>query len=75
MCKNQICTFYDEVENNVYFSIHLNMCGQVENYKWIFCSRKTGVQCAYLRFLKYKNFCITESFIIRTFHISFLTTQ
>ena len=36
------------------FSVHNNhlyLCGQVENTKWILCSRKMGIKCAYLRFL------------------------
>ena len=28
----------------------LHLCGQVENYKWIFCSKKTDVKSAYFRF-------------------------
>ena len=31
-------------------NIHLNLCGQVENSKWILCSRKTGVKGAKLYF-------------------------
>ena len=31
-----------------------NLCGQVENIKWILCSPKICVRCAYLRFLIYK---------------------
>ena len=23
---------------------HFNLCGQIDNYKWILCSRKTGVK-------------------------------
>ena len=34
-------------------NFHLNLCGQVENSKWILCSRKTGVKSANLRFLMY----------------------
>ena len=30
---------------------HFNLCGQLENSKWILCSQKTGVKCEYLRFL------------------------
>ena len=26
------------------------MCGEVDNTKWILCSRKIGFKCAYLRF-------------------------
>ena len=37
------------VQNN-----HLNLCGQVENTKWILRSRKPGVKCEYLRFLMNK---------------------
>ena len=29
---------------------HLKLCGQVENSKWILCSRSTVVKCCYLRF-------------------------
>ena len=35
---------------------HLNLCGQVENFKWILCNCKTGVKLGYLRFLVYKIF-------------------
>ena len=38
------------------FNNHLNLCGQAENYKWIFCSRKTGVECGYLRSFMYKKY-------------------
>ena len=31
-------------------NIHLYLCWQLENTKWILCCRKTGVKCAYLRF-------------------------
>ena len=30
-------------------NIHLNLCGQVENSKWILCSRKTGVKYIYIK--------------------------
>ena len=33
---------------------HQYLCEQVENIKWILCSRKIGVKCTYLRFLMYK---------------------
>ena len=36
------------------YNIHMNLCGQVENCKWILFSRQTGVKCKYLRFLMYK---------------------
>ena len=32
-------------------NIHLYLCWQVEDTKWILCCRKTDVKCAYLRFL------------------------
>jgi hypothetical protein len=35
-------------------NIHLYLCWQVEDTKWILCYRKIGVKCAYLRFLMYK---------------------
>ena len=35
-------------------NIHFYLCGQVENTKWILCSRKIGVKCSYLSFLMYK---------------------
>ena len=35
-------------------NIHLYLCWQVEDTKWILCCRKTDVKCAYLRFLMYK---------------------
>ena len=35
-------------------SNHLNLCGQVENLKWILSSRKPGVKCGYLRFFMYQ---------------------
>ena len=34
-----------ELHNN-----NLNLCVQVENSKWILCSRESGVKCGYLRF-------------------------
>ena len=37
-------------------NIHLYLCWQVEDTKWILCCRKTDVKCAYLRFLMYKSF-------------------
>ena len=41
--------------------IHLYLCGQVENTKWILCSRKIGVKCAYLR-------CTKDVVTMITFH-------
>ena len=40
-------------------NIHLHLCWQVEDIKWILCCQKIGVKCAYLRFLIYKKYvCI-----------------
>ena len=33
---------------------YLNLCRQVDNFKWILCSPNTDVNCGYLRFLRYK---------------------
>ena len=35
-------------------TIPFDLCGQVENFKWILWSQKTGVKCGHLRFLIYK---------------------
>ena len=35
------------------YNINLYLCGRVENTKWILCSCKIGVKCAYLKFLMY----------------------
>ena len=43
------------------FSVHnIHLCWQVENTKLILCSQKTGVKCAYLRFLMYKIFLVPD---------------
>ena len=36
-------------------NIHFYWCGLIENTKWILCSRKIGVKCAYSRYLIYTN--------------------
>ena len=35
-------------------NIHLYLCRQVEDAKWILCYRKTDVKCMFLRFLMHK---------------------
>ena len=43
------------------FSVHniyLYLCWQVEDDKWILCSWKTYVKCAYFRFLMYKGYYV-----------------
>ena len=42
-------------------NIHLYLCGQVENTKWILCSRKKGAKCSYL------NFWCTKSIYLVTY--------
>ena len=41
-------------------NIHLYLCWQVEDTKWILCYRKIGVESAYLRFLMYKSTLLFE---------------
>ena len=43
-------------------NIHLYLCCQVKDTKWILCCRKIGVKSAYLRFLMYKLLFIKEYF-------------
>ena len=46
---------------------HLNLFGQVDNSKWILCSRKISVKCGYLRFLMYKTYYMWNRFDMRIF--------
>ena len=47
-------------------NIHLYLSGQVENTKWILCSRKIGgVKCAYLRFLMFKYYDLKITYFLR----------
>ena len=39
-------------------NIHLYLCWQVGNTKWILCCQKIGVNSAYLRFLTYKSYFV-----------------
>ena len=59
-----ICTleiFKTLVKTNFWVrNIHLYLCWQVEDTKWILCCRKTDVKCAYLRFLIYKVYFLID---------------
>ena len=55
-----ICT--SEILKTVFFlvhNIHLYLCVQVENTKWILCSQKICDKCEYLRFLMIVNLLIS----------------
>ena len=47
---------------------HLYLCGQVKNTKWILCSQKIGVKCAYLRFLMYNGYFVAVKILYKGIH-------
>ena len=47
ICKSETLKLLNLFSVN---NIHLNLCGQVKNSKWILCRQKTGVKRVYLRF-------------------------
>ena len=48
--------------------IHLYLCVQVKNTKWILCSQKIGVKCAYLRFLMYNGYFVAVKILYKGIH-------
>ena len=40
---------------------HLDLCGHIKKLKIVWCSRKTGFKCGYIRILIYKAFLMLKS--------------
>ena len=62
------CLFQNKFDDNLYLYIknYLNLCKQVENFKWILCSRKIGIE--------YKNVVIKDFLCTKKYFI-FITIQ